>query len=89
MKSLRQVLDEHQMNLNGQHDGWWECSCGEPYDGAHLVAAMGNAYPEVIDAAAEAMYIADDENPEPDWATLPEFGKQHYRDLAAGQGEQP
>lgn len=38
---------------------------------------------QAIDAAAEAIYIADEDNPEPDWETLPKFGKTHYRKMAA------
>jgi hypothetical protein len=95
MKSLAEVLDgEHKMNPNGQHDGWWECACGQPYDGAHLVAVMEGVatYEEVlevrterqrvIDAVAEAIHIADEQVPEPDWATLPAFGRLHYLKLA-------
>jgi hypothetical protein len=34
------VLDRHTRNPNGQHDGWWECRCGEPHTGLHLISAL-------------------------------------------------
>lgn len=34
------VLDRHAPHPNGQHDGWWECRCGEPHTGLHLIGAL-------------------------------------------------
>ena len=40
-----------------------------------------------LEAVAEAICIADEDNPEPDWDNLPENGKRHYRKLAAAAVE--
>lgn len=41
--ALTDILTAHQRNEWGQHDGWWECICGEPYSPAHQAAAVAAA----------------------------------------------
>lgn len=41
--TLADVLAAHQRKQWGQHDGWWECECGEPYTPEHQAEAVAAA----------------------------------------------
>jgi hypothetical protein len=34
------IITAHVRNPNGQHDGWWECRCGQPHTPEHILAAL-------------------------------------------------
>lgn len=46
--TLADVLAAHQRKQWGQHDGWWECECGEPYTPEHQAEAVAAAGLAVI-----------------------------------------
>lgn len=51
-----------------------------PYDEAGRLQSQRAT---LIDTIAEAMHIADEQVPEPEWSTLPNFMKTNYRQMAA------
>jgi hypothetical protein len=43
---IEEAIFAHERADWGQHDGWWECTCGEPRTPAHVAAAVAQALQE-------------------------------------------
>lgn len=46
-KVMAEVVRMHERNPWGQHDGWWECCCGEAYSHEHVAAEIDKVLGEL------------------------------------------
>lgn len=54
---IAEVIGVHDRNPWRQHDGWWECYCGEVYSYEHVAAKVAAAlYPKPENIVATATY---------------------------------